>query len=97
MSFNNLEDFKNINESISKFLIYKYKDEHDINKTGTLEFSFLKGFNILHLFLYENLNNIQQTSDGFINHDKNSTDSFELDTINKTYYIVLYFVIINLP
>ena len=90
MSFNNLEDFKNITESISKFLIYEYKDEHDINKNGTLEFSFLKGFNILHLYLYENLNNIQQTSDGFINHDKNSSDSFELDKTNKTYYIVLY-------
>ena len=90
MTYDNLSDLRFINTTISDFLIYEYNDTHNTSKTGTIEFNFLKGHDILNLYLYENLGDIQQTSNGFKNEKKNSIDSFELDKNIKTYYIVLF-------
>ena len=90
MSYTNLPDMKINNTNISKFLIYEYNDEHENSKIGTLEFNFLEGSNILNLYLYDNLKDIQQTSNGFINQLEIANDSFILDKDNKKYYIVLY-------
>ena len=89
MTYDNLSDLTHTNIKISDFLIYEYNDDHNNSKNGTIEFNFLKGHDILNLYLYDNLGDIQQISNGFRNEKNTSIDSFKLDTNDKKYYIVL--------